>query len=43
MHPLEGGFEAWLALGLPIEPIARQGEVRSELRLTNTSSGEHES
>jgi 3-mercaptopyruvate sulfurtransferase SseA len=22
VHPLEGGFEAWLKLGLPTEPVS---------------------
>ena len=24
VHPLEGGFEAWLALDLPVEPISEE-------------------
>jgi 3-mercaptopyruvate sulfurtransferase SseA len=27
VHPLEGGFEAWLKLGLPTEPVSPLDEL----------------
>ncbi len=37
MRPLEGGFEAWLKLGLPIEPVSLPVDYASEMNLSKTN------
>lgn len=39
VHPLEGGFDAWLALDLPIEPISESEDsvLASDLKNVGTA------
>ena len=34
VRPLEGGFEAWLKLGLPVEPVSLPVDYASEMNLS---------
>ena len=33
VHPLEGGFEEWLALGLPVEAVSEADDSQAEEQL----------